>query len=46
MNLLELLKELDKTEAREKLGKEADALKHIQDLETSRLADGGFIRGD
>ena len=46
MNILELLRELDSTEAREKLGKEADALKHIQDLETGRLSEGGFIRGD
>lgn len=45
LNLLELLKELDRKEAREKLGKEADALRYIQNLETKRLDEGGFIRG-
>lgn len=44
LNLLELIKELDKKEAREKLGREADALKHIKELESQKLKDGGFIR--
>jgi len=46
MNLLELLKELDKKENREKLGKEADALKHLQKLENQRLHKDKFIRGE
>jgi hypothetical protein len=45
LNLIELIKELDEVDAREKLGKEADALMHIQKLEDERLTDGGFIRG-
>lgn len=44
LNLIELLKELDSKEARDKLGREADALKHIQNLESERLKNGGFIR--
>lgn len=44
LSLIELIKELEKKEAREKLGREADALKQIQKLEDVRLADGGFIR--
>jgi hypothetical protein len=44
LNLIELLKELDTADAREKLGREADALKHIQALEGKRLKDGRFIR--
>ena len=45
LNLIELIKELDTKDAREKLGKEADALMHIQKLEDDRLTNGGFIRG-
>ncbi len=44
LNLIELLKELDSKEARDKLGREADALKHIQNLEDKRLKDGGYIK--
>lgn len=44
LSLIELIKELEKKDAREKLGREADALKQIQKLEDARLADGGFIR--
>jgi hypothetical protein len=44
LNVLELIKELDSKDARDKLGREADALKHIQSLEDKRLKDGGFIR--
>ncbi len=45
LNLIELLRELDEKRAREKMGREADALAHIQSLEDKRLSDGGFIRG-
>jgi len=44
LNLLELIKELDTREAREKMGREADALKYIKDLEGKKLTDGKFIR--
>lgn len=46
LNLIELIKELDESHAREKLGREADALAHIQNLEDKRLSDGNFIRGN
>ena len=45
LNLIELIKELDAKDAREKLGREADALKHIERLEGKRLTDKGFVRG-
>ena len=45
LNLIELIKELDKSEARDKLAKEADAIAQIQKLEDNRLRDGNFIRG-
>lgn len=45
INLIELLKELEKKEAREKLGREADAFARIKELETARLRKGNFIRG-
>lgn len=45
INLLELLKELEKKEAREKFGREADAFAQIKQLETQRLRDGNYIRG-
>jgi len=45
INLIEMLKELDKKLAREKLGREADALDRIKELETERLQNGDFIRG-
>jgi hypothetical protein len=44
LSLIELIKELEKKEARDKLGREADALKQIQKLEDARLSDGGFVR--
>ena len=44
LNILELLKELDNKELREKFGQEADALKYIQTLEQTRLTDGGYIK--
>ena len=46
LNLIELIKELDEQQAREKMGKEADALVLIQKLESKRLSDGGYIRGE
>lgn len=46
LNVVELIKELDAKDARDKLGREADALAHIQNLEKQRLTDGGFIRGE
>jgi transcriptional regulator len=46
LNLIELVKELETREARDKLGREADAFKYIQDLEEDRLRDQGFIRGE
>ncbi len=45
LNLIELIKEVDAKDAREKLGREADALKHIERLEGKRLKDKGFVRG-
>jgi len=45
INLIELLKELEKKEAREKLGREADAFEQIKELENARLKKGNFIRG-
>ena len=45
INLIELLKELEKKEAREKLGREADAFAEIKRLETERLKSGNFIKG-
>ncbi len=45
INLIELLKELEKKEAREKLGREADAFEQIKQLENARLRRGNFIRG-
>jgi hypothetical protein len=44
LSLIELIRELEKKESREKLGREADALKQIQKLEDARLNNGGFIR--
>lgn len=44
--LVELIKELDKREAREKLGKEADAFSYIQQLEKKRLSEHGYLRGE
>ena len=46
LNLLELIKELDAMDAREKLGREADALAHIENLEIQRLKNDGFLRGE
>ncbi len=46
LNIVELINELDARDAREKLGREADALAHIQNLEKQRLTDGGYIRGE
>ena len=46
LNLIELIKELDAQEARDKLGREADALAHIQNLEDKRLSKDGLIRGN
>jgi hypothetical protein len=45
MTVLELLRELEKREAREKMGREADALSRIRQLETARLDGGYFVRG-
>jgi hypothetical protein len=44
LNLIELIKELDKKESREKLGRESDALHQIQKLEDIRLNESRFIR--
>ncbi len=44
LNLIELIRELDEKQAREKMGKEADALALITKLEGERLSDGGYIR--
>ena len=46
LNLIELIKELDEGQAREKLGREADALAYIKQLEDKRLTDSNFIRGN
>jgi len=46
MTVIELLKELESREAREKLGREADAFKFIQDMEDSRLREQSFIRSN
>lgn len=45
LNLIELIKELDNKEARDKLGREADALVQIRKLEDERLRKNNLIRG-
>ncbi|MCI0557437.1 MAG: hypothetical protein MN733_03000 [Nitrososphaera sp.] len=46
INLVELLKEVEKKEAREKLGREADAFARIKELESAKLKEAGYVRGD